>query len=149
MKTANEVNILDFLLPSVRPFFSDMWDLIFAHQMAFLTLFLIVLVGLTLFAWIAREVLTWFLQTKQIKKQNQILIKQNQVLVDKINAMQADLSGVVLAQMKETLISPFTPKTHKTTEGAMKGTLDTIIDEPFIESTTSVPTATEIKKTNI
>ena len=143
MKTTNGVNILNFLFPfeDIRSFLSYVWDLMFAHQMAFLTLFLIFLLGSILFSWVAREVLTWFLQIKQIKKQNQTLIQQNYILMDKINHVQNILSkaGIEVPSIQK----PLNPFTSKASENDIRESIDSIVDKPFIESDTTSSTTTE------
>ena len=74
----------------------------------------------------AREVMTWFLQTKKIAKQNKLLIKQNQVLMDKIEAMSVKLNHI-------ELFSPLTATSADIDEVNKRTNLVSDIDDPLID----------------
>ena len=71
----NGVNIFGFLSSlDTFSFLGQIWNLLISDNIAILTFALIILLGLILLVWISREFLMWFLNTKQIAKQNQILL---------------------------------------------------------------------------
>ena len=77
--------------------------------------------------WTAREVITWFLRTKKIAKQNQLLIKQNKALMSKIEAMSITLSNA-------RPFSPFTAKEDADiSDISQKTSLISDIDDPLID----------------
>ena len=89
-------NFFKFLFPfeDIWAFSDYIWSLMLSNKINTFILFLVLFLGVILMCWITREVMTWFLQTKKIAKQNQLLIKQNKVLMNKIEIIDMTLNNI-------------------------------------------------------
>ena len=117
------LNIFQILFPfdNVASFLDHITALMFANKMAASIFFLAFFLGLILFFWVTREVTTWFLQTKKIKQQNQLLVEQNQRLINKIDAIDVNLRNI------NKPASPFITA-EKTVIGQISKSIDPITD---------------------
>lgn len=71
------LGLFDFLFSfDLLSLLGQAWSFLVADRIGVSTFFLMMGLGLLLLFWIIRECATWFLQTKQIAKQNQILIEK-------------------------------------------------------------------------
>ena len=107
-------------------FLDYVWTLMLSNKINTFILFLVLFLGFILMCWAAREVMTWFLQTRKITKQNQLLIRQNKVLVNKIETMNITLNSMrtlFTAERKEADISEVSQKTSLVSD----------IDDPLID----------------
>ena len=88
-------NFLKFLFPfdNMWSFLDYIWNLMLSNKINTFTFFLVLFLGVILMCWTAREVITWFLQTKKIAKQNQLLINQNKILMEKIEAINSNFNN--------------------------------------------------------
>ena len=131
----NGLNFFDLLFPfdSAWAFLDYIWALILSNKLNTFIFLLVLLLGIILWFLATREIMTWFLQTKKIAKQNKLLIKQTQVLMDKIEAMSVTLNH----------IKPFSPFAVKKTDIDMddmdmdrvskKTSLISDIDDPLVD----------------
>ena len=131
VQLTNGFNFLDFLFPfnDVWAFLDYIWAFILSNKLSTSIFLLVLFLGVILWFLMAREIMTWFLQTKKIAKQNKLLIKQNQVLMDKIEAMSVKLNH----------IEPFSPLAANRTdmddidEVSKRTNLISDINDPLID----------------
>ncbi len=131
IQSAPGFNFFKFLFPfdTIWAFSDYVWALMLSNKTNTFILFLVLLLGVILMCWTTREVLTWFLQTKKIAKQNQLLIKQNKVLMSKIEAMSTILNNTrpfSFFKAKEEEIDDISEVSKKTS-------LLSDIDDPLID----------------
>lgn len=117
------LNIFQILFPfdNIVSFLDHIMALIFANKMATFIFFLAFFLGVILFFWVTREITTWFLQTKKIKQQNQLLVEQNQTLINKVDAIDVNLRNI------NKPISPFITA-EKTAIGQISQSIDPVTD---------------------
>ena len=117
------LNIFQILFPfdNSLSFLDHIITLMFANKIATFIFFLALFLGAILFFWITREITTWFLQTKKIKEQNQLLAEQNRILISKVDAINVNLHNI------NKPASPFLTA-EKTAIGQIGQSIDPVTD---------------------
>ena len=123
-------NFFEFLFPfkNTWAFLDYIWASMLSNKINTFIIFLVLFLGFILMCWTAREVMTWFLQTKRIAKQNQLLIKQNKVLMGKVEAI-----NITLRNTRPHSLFTTNEREADISDMGQKTSLISDIDDPLID----------------